>query len=121
MSNAYHFDGRLAAAPVVTRPSADLTVCKFTLIRNERINGDEGKERKERKVQIQFTAFNGLANTIAEHCLEGDQLIVTARIENNNYTVNEEIEYGFNFILTEFSFGAPGAKKREALANRSQD
>lgn len=114
MSNAFHFVGRLAAAPVVTRPNADLTVCKFTLIRNERID-----ENKERKVQIQFTAFNGLANTIGEHCLEGDQLIVTARLENNNYTVNNETEYGFNFILTEFTFGAPGAKKREALANRT--
>jgi len=117
MSNTYHFDGRLAAAPVITRPNGDLTVGKFTLIRNERTGGNEGKERK---VQIQFTAFNGLANTIAEHCLEGDQLIVEARIENNNYTVNNEVEYGFNFILTEFSFGAPGAKKREALANRPQ-
>lgn len=119
MPNAFHFDGRIAKAPTLTRPG-NSSVCKFTLIRNEYAGTDEsGAARPERTVSIQFTAFGKKAEAIAQHAMEGDQLIVSARIDNNNYKDKDQNEvYGFNFVLEDFDFGAPGPKKREQLANR---
>jgi single-strand DNA-binding protein len=83
--NLFAYDGRLAKAPVLTRPNG-ATVCKFTLIRNEyRGVDDAGVKREERKVAVPFTAFDAQAEAIAKHAMQGDQLIVRARVENNDY------------------------------------
>lgn len=120
MANAFIFTGRMASSPVLTRPNGT-SVCKFTLIRNEYAGKDDsGAKRPERKVALQFVAFEGKAEAIAEHVMEGDQIEITARIENNNYTDKDNIEhYGFNFVLQDFEFGAPGARKREQLASKA--
>ena len=120
MPNAFHFDGNVASAPILTRPG-NSSICKFTLIRNEFAGtDDQGTARPERKVAIQFTAFGKRGEAIAQHASQGDQLIVTARIDNNNYTNGDGVEvFGFNFVVEDFSFGAPGARKREQLAARS--
>lgn len=119
MPNAFHFDGRVAKAPTLTRP-ANTSVCKFTLIRNEYAGTDEGgNARPERVVSVQFTAFGKRAEAIAQHAMEGDQLIVTASISNNNHKDSDQKDvYGFNFVVDDFDFGAPGPKKREQLASR---
>lgn len=116
MSNKLHFTGRVAAAPVMTRPSGD-PITKFTLIRNEsRGSDDNGDKRDERVVDIQFTAFGGRGEAIAKHVMEGDQLIIEARIENNKFTKENGTEvFGFNFVVENFEFGAPGKKKRAVL------
>lgn len=121
MSNLHFFDGRLAAAPALTNHGNNTQVCKFTLIRNEFAGTDDGGEaREERKVALQFTAFGPRAKAIHDHCFEGDQLIITSRIENNDYQDSKGADkYGFNFIVVGFDFGAPGPKKREMLANRT--
>lgn len=119
MPNAFHFDGRIASAPTLTRPGTS-SVCKFTLIRNEFAGtDDQGTARPERKVAVQFTAFGKRAEAIAQHVSEGDQLIVTARIDNNNYSKDGVDVFGFNFVVEDFDFGAPGARKREQLAARN--
>lgn len=106
------FTGNLASAPVLTG-SGERAVCKFTLISNEYAGKDEGGAAKERAVSIQFTAFRGKAEAIAKNALKGDQLIVTHRIENNNYQKAGEDVYGYNFVVDDFAFGAPGKAKRE--------
>lgn len=116
--NSFHFEGRVASAPTITHPG-NSTVCKFTLIRNEFTGSDEqGNARPERKVAIQFTAFGKRGEAIGQHAMEGDQLIVTARVGNNDYPKDGVQVYGFDFIVEDWSFGAPGAKKREQLAAR---
>jgi single-strand DNA-binding protein len=117
MPNAFHFDGRVAKAPVLTRPG-NSAVCKFTLIRNEYAGKDEatGTPREERAVSIQITAFGKKAEAIAQNAMQGDQLFVTTRIENNNFAKDGVEVYGFNFILEDFDFGAPGPQKRAQLA-----
>jgi hypothetical protein len=42
----------------------------------------------------------------------------TTRVENHNYEKDGQEVYGFNFVVQEFEFGAPGSKKREQLAER---
>lgn len=113
-----HFTGRLAKAPVQTG-SGERAYCKFTLIRNDYAGKDDAGEKLEKTISIQFTAFRAKAEAITKHCHKGDQLIVTARIENNNWTDAEgEEHYGYSFIVDDFDFGAPGEEKRALLARR---
>lgn len=118
--NQLNFVGRLAAAPTLTK-HGETHVAKFTLLSNEYAGKDKGTgESLESTVSIQFTAFDKKAQVIAEHCLKGDQVILTnARIQNNDYEKSGEKVYGYNFIVEDFEFGAPGAEKREQLANRA--
>ena len=119
MANTLFFTGRVASAPVLTRPNG-ATICKFTLMRNEYTGKDEqGIEKPERVVSIQFTAFDLKAENISKHVLEGDQIIIEARIENNNYSKEGVDQYGFNFIVSDFEFSAPGPKKRASFAENN--
>jgi len=117
----YPFVGRVAAAPT-TQGTGDKTVTKFTLIKNE-YAGKDGQtgEAKERTVSIQFTAFRGKAEAIAKNVNKGDQLIVSFRIENNRYEKDGEEIFGYNFIVDDFEFGAPGAISRAKFPEKQQN
>jgi len=117
--NHFHFTGRHAKA-VTLQGTGDKAVAKFTLIRNQYAGKDEATgESQEREVAIQFTAFRAKAEAINRNFLKGDQMSVVARLENNNYTDSNHVDvYGFNFIVEEFEFGAPGEAKRNQLAAR---
>ena len=53
--------------------------------------------------------------------VEEDQLIVEAKLSNNDFTDGEGIErYGYNFTVENFDFGAPGELKRAQLARRQE-
>ena len=107
MSNLLHFDGRLADAP--QRGDGENAPAKFRLIRNEHAGTDSAGNAKERTVGIPFTAFGAKGRTIAQHARKGDQLIVTARVENNRFTDGQGIErFDYNFVVEDFDFGAPG-------------
>lgn len=114
--NLFVFTGRLAAAPELIQ-TGKTPVTRFRLIRNEYAGKDEQGERRERQVTVQFAAFGGVAEMLANHAFTGDQLIVTASISNNNYTDGDGVErYGFNFEVGQVEFGAPGPEKRRRLA-----
>jgi single-strand DNA-binding protein len=117
--NLFAYDGRLAKAPELTRPNG-AAVCRFTLIRNEYrgVDAGTGSKRDERKVAIPFTAFDAQAEAIAKHAMQGDQLLVRARVENNVYEKDGADVHGYNFVVQEFDFGAPGPQKREQLNDR---
>ncbi len=120
--NKGSFIGRLAKAPVF-RDGGRTPVCFFTLIRNEYAGKDEatGEAREERKVAIPFTIFGTRAKTISEHAYVGDQLAVEFRLANNDRAVGEdEIEYGFSFVVDDFEFGAPGELKRQKLSQQQR-
>lgn len=107
------FVGNLAKTPTITG-TGDRAVTRFTLISNEYAGKDRDTgEARERSVSIQFTAFRGKAEAIAKNAMKGDQLIVEYRVENNDYEKAGETVYGYNFILEDFQFGAPGKDKRE--------
>lgn len=117
--NHFHFTGRHAKAVTLTG-QGDRAVAKFTLIHNQYAGKDDASgETLERPVAIQFTAFRKKAEAIAKNFFKGDQMVVVARLENNNYTDKDGIEqYGFNFVVDDFEFGAPGEEKRAELAAR---
>jgi single-strand DNA-binding protein len=115
--NSFNFIGRLAAAPAMTG-SGDRAVTKFKLIQNRYAGKDEAGDALETVVAIQFTAFRGRAEAIAKNCFKGDQLAVTAHVQNNNYSKDGVDMYDFNFLVDEFEFCAPGEAKRQELAGR---
>lgn len=120
--NNLHFTGRLAKGVALTG-SGDRAVAKFTLIRNDYAGKDESGGAKEKVIALQFTAFRKKAEAIAKNFYKGDQMIVVARVENNNYTDKDgDEQYGFNFIVDDFEFGSPGEEKRSLLdkQHRSQ-
>lgn len=124
--NTFQFTGRLAAAPELTSHASG-KVCRFRLIRNDYTGKDEatGERREDRVTAIPFTAFDSRAEAIADNCLVGDQLIITASIRNNDYIpsggTEEDKVYGYTFRVESFDFGAPGAAKREQLAAKNRD
>lgn len=116
--NRFYFEGRAADAPELSETGSGVKIARLRLIQNEYAGQEEGGERRERITTIQFTAFNKTAEILARNVLKGDQLFVAARIRNNNYEAEGRAIYGFNFEVDEFTFGAPGAAKREKLAER---
>lgn len=116
--NHFHFSGRHAKAVTLTG-HGDKAVAKFTLIRNQYAGKDEESgESLERTVAVQFTAFRKKAEAIAKNFFKGDQMVVVARVENNNYEKDGVEHFGFNFVVDDFDFGAPGEEKRAELAAR---
>lgn len=114
------FTGRLAKAPTLTG-SDNRAVCRFTLMENEYAGKDkETGDARERTVALPLTAFGSRAQAVAKNALKGDQLIVEYRVENNQYDKDGETVYGFNFVVEDFSFGAPGKEKREQLSQAAQ-
>lgn len=119
MPNRFSFDGKVAAAPELRR-HGDVSVCKFTLIRNEYAGTDGASgEKQTRKVAVPFAAFGGMAETLAAKLLTGDQLIVEASIRNNHYNDGERDIYGYDFEIQNFDFGAPGPASRERFAAKA--
>jgi len=114
------FVGNLAKAPTISG-HGDKTYAKFTLIDNVYAGRDENDQAKTTPVSIQFTAFRGKAETIATHCHKGDQLVIHYSLKNNNYDDGQgNTTYGYDFIVEEFNFGAPGPEKRALLAQRNE-
>jgi len=113
------FVGNLAR-PVSITGSGENAVAHFTLISNEYAGKDkETGQNLERTVAIQFSAFRTKAEAIAKNVLKGDQLIVDYRLENNSYEKDGETIYGYNFIVENFAFGAPGKEKRSQFSQTS--
>lgn len=112
------FTGRLADTPVL-RGNGEDAVCRITLIDNEYAGKDVEGNAKERVVSIPFVIFGSRGDAIARHCRKGDQLIVYWELRNNTYTdtAGEKV-YGYDFVVRDFEFGAPGAIKRAELAER---
>ena len=118
--NHFHFTGRMAKA-VTLSGQGDRAVAKFTLIRNQYAGKDEGGEALEKPVAVQFTAFRKKGEAIAKNFFKGDQMVVVARVENNNYTDKDGVDqYDFSFVVDDFDFGAPGEEKRAEFAAKRQ-
>lgn len=90
---------------------------KVPLIANDYAGKDKKGNAREVKTQIFFVAFGKIAEALAEHVRKGDQLIVQASVESNNYERKGETVYDYSYVIDSFKFGAPGKIKREELAS----
>lgn len=118
--NIVIFSGRVAATPKL-EVHGETRVTRIRLIRNEYAGKDDDGERRERIVTVPFTAFGGLAEMLANNVLIGDQMILKATIQNNNYTDSDgKDRYDYNYEVQDIEFGAPGPEKRKKLAEQGK-
>jgi single-strand DNA-binding protein len=101
--------GRLTGTPALTEKD----VCSFSLISDDY----RGPNKPKEPTTVFFVAFNSVAKAIASHCLSGDQLIVFARHESNNFLHHGETVYRYQNVVEEFQFGAPGRESRAQLVD----
>lgn len=104
--------GNLAAAPELGTKGQ----CRFSLISNDYA----GPDKEKVITQVWFVAFGSQADALARHCRVGDQLIVQARLQCNNYMKGGEMEYRYSHIVDSFEFGAPGQEKREEFDSKAR-
>src|SRR4051812_24884170 len=107
--------GRVANEPVL-ETKGERTYAHIALIAND--YAGQGKERIATTVFL--VAFGKVAEVIVKNVRVGDQLIIDAHIRNNNYQDGGDTVYRNSFIVDDFTWGAPGAKKRSELAQGSQ-
>lgn len=123
MSNLLHFTGRLTKAPTLQTKAGrgggnDVKYVNFSLIRNEftGIDPNTQQPRPQRVVAPYFTMFGARAEAFCKHAMEGDQIILQARVTTDEYTDNQgNTSYSTAFIVENYDFGAPGKAKREYL------
>lgn len=61
--------------------------------------------REERSADFfNCVAFGRNANTLEEHVKKGTHLLITGRMENNNYEKNGIKVYGYNFVIETIEF-----------------
>ncbi len=95
----------------------DTVFVKVPLIANDYLGRDKDGERREMKTQLYFVAFGAIAEALANSVRKGDQLIVQATVQANNWTDGSgEKRYDYSFVIDGFRFGAPGKEKRAELS-----
>lgn len=112
VGNQLIFVGRLAKTPEL-KAHGDVSVCNFTLLRDDYAGKDAAGDAMKKTVGIPFVAFGSNAANIAKYCWR--PLVVTARIENDSWDREGEKQHGYNFIVDDFEFGAPGEEKRNSF------
>jgi len=101
------FFGHVSKEPVMSG-TVDKPILKINIMTNEYV----GKDKEDRIVSLQFTAFGNKAKALSKVNV-GDQLGVKWRIENNNYDKNGETQYSFNFIIEDMLFGRTKIRNSE--------
>ena len=111
--NKFLVIGNLTHDPELAQ-KGDTSYCKFSVAVNRPAAGAEG----ERKTDFfDFTAFRGLAETVARYCKKGNKVCVEARVETNNYEdAQGNKRYGYNFVASEVEFLTPKAKDEQESA-----
>src|SRR5579872_4494196 len=96
------------------------TVCtRLCLIGNDYAGKDGNGSALERVTSIWFAAFGSLAHALKQNARKGDQLIVRAHIQSNEWTDPEgQTHHDYDFIVDGIRFGAPGQISREAFEAR---
>lgn len=114
--NRFTFMGWATERPEL-RTYGKTSLARIRLIRNDFIGMDEDGKRKEMETSITFTAFGNIAKVLCKTVMTGDQILVEARVRNNDYEAEGRKRYGFNFEILNFEYGAPGRAKRERNAD----
>jgi single-strand DNA-binding protein len=105
--------GNLARNPELVA-KGEVFYTRFCLVGNDYGGRDEEGSAREFITSLWFTAFGALGEAIAKNALKGDQLIVEAHVEANNWVDKQGgKQYDHAFVLDSFRFGAPGPAKRE--------
>ena len=97
--------GNLAKNPEMSS-GGEHPYCRFRLIGSDYAGKDANGIEQEITTGVDFVAFGALGETIANHTLKGDQLIVEAHMRHDNWTDKQgEKHYGYSYVVDGFRFG----------------
>ena len=107
--------GNLARNPELIAKGEKLYT-RFCLVGSDYVGRDEEGSPQEIVSTLWFTAFGALGEALAKHTRKGDQLVLEARVESNNWLDGHgEKRYDHDFVVIGFRFGAPGPATRETF------
>ena len=97
--------GRLTRDPEVRYSSGqqnDIAIARFSLAVDRRIRGRDGKQEAD---FFNCTAFGKLGEFVEKYLSQGTKILLTGRIQNNNYTNREGRKvYDVQIIADEIEF-----------------
>jgi single-strand DNA-binding protein len=93
---------------------------RFPVIGNDYAGKDKQGNAREVTTSVYFVAFGAIAKTLADNVRKGDQVIVQARVQANNWSDDRgEKRYDHSFVVESFKFGRPGKESREVLSRNA--
>ena len=102
MHNLVYLIGRLTKDPVSTKLENGSSVTNITLAVNRNFKNSEGIYEVD---YIKCTLWNGIALSTCEYTKKGDLVGVKGRIQNNDYTDEEnKKKYSYEIIADKISF-----------------
>lgn len=108
--------GRLTRDPEIRYGSSaqgDITIARFALAVDRRTRGRDGRSEAD---FLNCTAFGKLADFVEKYLAQGSKILLTGRIQNNNYTNREgQRVYSVQIIADEIEF----AESKSAADSRS--
>ena len=106
MLNSCIFEGRLVADPELKRTESGLSICNFKIAVDRTVKR-EGKSA----LFLPVTFFGATAENLAKFFRKGKAVIVTGRLENDEFTDKETGEKKTIFFLNGSTFEFPLAEK----------
>lgn len=94
MINSVVLTGRLTAAPELNRTPSNVSVVQGTVAVNRNFKNQNGEREAD---FINFVAWRGAADLIAQYCGKGSLIGITGRIQTRNY----ENQQGQRVYVTE--------------------
>lgn len=98
----------------------DTHYIRFQLVGNDFAGRNGGGRAREVITSLWFVAFGALGEALSQNARKGDQLIVDAVLQPDDWTANTADQHpNHGFVLTDFRFGAPGYARRGELEHRA--
>lgn len=118
--NRFTFYGRFASDPEIRYSGGEnaTAVASFNMAVNRRFKRDNQPDADF----FRITAFGKTAEVVNDYFHKGSRVVVSGRIQNNNYTKDTgEKVYGFEFLAEEIDFVDTRAESRNASSGSGSD
>ena len=114
--------GNLADDPTLRFTQSGVAVCSFTLMQNLRQKNQSGEWREVAKNGMRVTAWRDLAEHIAESFHKGERVIVTGRLEPQQWQDRDSgaDRYGWQLIADDAGHSLRWATSQAVKAQRGQ-
>lgn len=117
MHNLVYLIGRLTKDPEPTKLESGKTVTNITLAVNRNFKNSEGIYGVD---YIKCTLWNGIATSTCDYTKKGDLVGVKGRIQNNEYTDEENNKkYTYEIIADKVSFLSSAKKNIEQTEEKT--
>ena len=106
--NKVILSGNLTRDPELTETSSGVSVCRFSIAVNRRVDGEQKADF------YNITAWRGLAETISRYSRKGNKLLVVGNIELGEYEDRDgNKRTSINIIAQDVEFLTPKSEQTE--------